>query len=95
MTMSDRQTGRTTQQMNDAPLGAVFVWCNSHLSYPQAMAKTLERDDLVVRPLSWLERRNVMGRTFPGVVVDHAAHCDAEAHEALHYLRTRGVLVAG
>ena len=93
--MSDRQTGRTTQQMNDAPPGAVFVWCNSHVSYPQALAKTLERDDLVVRPLSWLERRNVMGRTFPGVVVDHAAHYSAEAQEALHYLRTRGVPVAG
>lgn len=93
--MSDRQTGRTTQQMNDAPLGAVFVWRNSRTSYPMALAKTLGRDDLVVRPLSWLERRNVMGRTLPGVVVDHAAHCDAEAYEALNYLRIRGVMVAG
>lgn len=93
--MSDRQTGRTTRQMNDAPLGAVFVWCNSRTSYPMALAKTLGRDDLVVRPLSWLERRNVMGRTFPGVVVDHAAQCDPEAYEALNYLRTRGVMVAG
>jgi hypothetical protein len=94
--MSDyRGTGRTTQQMTDAPLGAVFVWCNSALHYPEALARQLGRDDLVIRRLSWLERRNVMGRTFPGVIVDHAAHCDAEAYEALNYLRTRGVLVAG
>jgi hypothetical protein len=93
--MSDRQTGQTTQQMNNAPLGAVFVWCNSRTHYPQALAKTLGREDLVVRPLSWLERRNVMGRTFPGVVVDHAAPCDTEAYEALNYLRTRCVMVAG
>ena len=36
-----------------------------------------------------------MGRAFPGVVVDHAAHYSTEAQEALHYLRARGVLVAG
>ena len=93
--MSDRQTGRTTQQMTDAPLGAVFVWCNSTLMYPTALAHALQRDDLVIRPLPWLERHNVMGRTFPGVTVDHAAHYSAEAQEALHYLRTRGVPVAG
>lgn len=92
--MGDRQTGRTTQQMTDAPLGAVFVWCDSNLYYPQALACQLGRADLVVRRLSWLERRNVMGRTFPGVTVDHAAHCGAEAQEALRYLRSRGVPVA-
>jgi hypothetical protein len=93
--MSDRQTGRTTQQMLDAPVGAVFVWCNSAVLYPKILAHGLQRDDLVVRPLSWLERRNVMGRTFPGVVVDHAAHYSAEAQEALRYLRIRGTPVAG
>lgn len=93
--MSDRQTGRTTQQMNDAPLGAVFVWCNSRVSYPQDIAKTLGRNDLVVRPLHWLQPVNVMGRDFPGVIVDHAAQPDSEGYAALHYLRTRGVMVAG
>lgn len=93
--MNNRQTGRTTQQMADAPKGAVFVWCNSRTSYPHDLAKKLDRQDLVVRPLSWLAPRNVMGRDFPGVIVDHAAHPDNEAHEALYYLRARGVLVAG
>ena len=45
--MSDRQTGRTTQQMLDAPVGAVFVWCNSALTYPKILAHGLQRDDLV------------------------------------------------
>ena len=93
--MSDRQTGRTTQQINDAPLGAVFVWCNSSVSYPQEIAKTLGRNDLVVRPLHWLRPANVMGRNFTGVIVDHAAQPDSEGYAALHYLSICGVLVAG
>jgi hypothetical protein len=93
--MGDRQTGRTSQQMADAPMGAVFVWCNSRTAYPLDLAKHLGRDDLVVRPMSWLEPRNVMGRDFPGVIVDHAAQPDSEAYAALHYMRRRGVLVAG
>lgn len=93
--MSDRGTGTTTRQMTEAPVGAVFVWCNSHTAYPQELAKRLGRTDLVVRPMSWLQPRSVMGRDFPGVIVDHAAQPDSEGYAALHYLRTRGVLVAG
>jgi hypothetical protein len=29
------------------------------------------------------------------VIVDHAAQPDSEGYAAVHYLRTRGVLVAG
>jgi hypothetical protein len=92
--MSDRQTWRTTQQMLDAPVGAVFVWCNSRTAYPQELAKKLQRDDLKVRPLSWLQPRNVIGRIFTGVIVDHATQPDSEGYAALNYLRTRGVRVA-
>lgn len=84
-----RGTGLTTQQMNEAPPGAVFVWCNGALYYPQALARKLGRDDLTVRPLSWLRPDNVMGREFSGVVLDHAAHPSFEAREALHYVRVR------
>lgn len=66
MTIADetgRQTGRTMRQMKDAPRGAVFVWCNAHLSYPRRLAKAIGRDDLlVVVPLSWLAPHNVYGR---------------------------------
>ena len=93
--MSDRGTGLTTRQMADAPVGAIFVWCNSRTAYAAELAKKLGRDDLVVRPMSWLQPRNVMGRDFPAVIVDHAAKPDSEGYAALHYLHTRGVLLAG
>ena len=32
--MEYRGTGRTTQQMLAALHGAVFVWCNSNITYP-------------------------------------------------------------
>jgi len=28
-----RQTGATTKQIEAAPKGAVFVWCNGHTDY--------------------------------------------------------------
>lgn len=90
----DRQAGNTTRQMKEAPMGAVFVWCNSHVHYPQALSRALSRSDLVVRPMSWLDPRNVMGRSLQAVVVDHAARLDAQMLEALHYLRLRGTSVA-
>lgn len=93
MSHKNRGTGRTTQQMHAAPLGAVFVWCNGHVSYPQALAKKLGRTDLVVRPLSWLEPLNVMGRDLQGVTLDHAAQPNGAALEALRYLRARDVPV--
>jgi hypothetical protein len=85
--MNDRGTGRTTQQMKEAPPSAVFVWCNGAISYPQALAKSLGRDDLVIRPRSWLRLINVIGRPRFRVVVDHATHFDHDAREALDYLR--------
>lgn len=88
--MSDRQIGRTTRQMLDAPLGAVFVWCNSSLLYPKMLARRLQRDDIDVVRLSWLRFESVAGRTFTSVVVDHATKLDAEALAALDYLRVRG-----
>jgi hypothetical protein len=92
--MSDRGTGITTRQIRGAPREAVFVWCNGDVRYPQALAKTLGRSDLVVRPLSWLQPGNVMGRTFTGVVVDHAAEIGDNERETLDYLRLRRVPVA-
>ena len=62
--MEYRGTGRTTQQMIAAPHGAVFVWCNSNITYPKMLAQDLRRDDIVVRPLSWLKREKVIGQTF-------------------------------
>jgi hypothetical protein len=88
----NRQTGRTTQQIKNAVFGAVFVWVNSDIKYPTALAAKLGRHDLEVRPLSWLKPQNVRGRRFSGVVVDHAAPFCSEAYAALSLLQfTAGV----
>jgi hypothetical protein len=84
-----RGTGRTTEQMKSAPVGAVFIWCNSNLAYPKGLAEKLGRQDLQIESPSWLSFRNIAGREFVGVVVDHASHLDAEALYALDQLRTR------
>jgi len=93
--MTDRQTGCTTRQMLEAPIGAVYVWCNNTLTYPKVLAHGLQRDDLVVKPLSWLEPQNVCGRDFVGVVIDHAVPLGGwQVQDAMRYLRGHGVLVA-
>ena len=51
----DRGTGRTTEQMEAAPKGAVFVWVNSYLSYPKHLAVSLGRQDLLIFRLCGLK----------------------------------------
>lgn len=88
--MSQRRTGRTTCQMESAPIGAVFVWCNGRTEYPKTLARELGRDDLDIRPLSWLETHRVAGIRPFAVVVDHAALLETEAQATVKYLRARG-----
>ena len=68
-----RGNGATTRQIENAPHGAVFVWCNGDLSYPKHIAHKLGRGDLeIVSPL-WLESpQRWAGRILKGVVIDHA-----------------------
>lgn len=84
-----RGTGRTTRQMQEAPAGAVFVWCTSELWYPQDLARRLGREDLeIIRP-SQLQPQWFMGRTVKGLVIDHAASLGLSQYEAVDYIRTR------
>jgi hypothetical protein len=90
-----RQIGVTTQQMQQAPLGATFVWCNGHLQYPVLLAKKLGREDLIIRPMSWLSKPcNVMGHGLRHVIIDHAARLDDGAWESSYYLVRHGCNVA-
>ena len=41
-----RQSGRSSEQMKAAPAGAVYVWVNSMLGYPKALARAVGREDL-------------------------------------------------
>lgn len=70
MTMTtDRQSGRTTTQILEAPPNAIFVWCNSDLSYPAALCKKLNRTDIKIVSTSSVEYVLI---GYPRiVVVDH------------------------
>ena len=87
--MNNRGTGKTTQQLNSAPHGAVFVWCNGQIGYPQQLARSLGRTDIQVKPKSWLDSNECMGVRAP-VVYDHAlCVLSIRALEAKTYLRER------
>lgn len=74
--MRERGSGVTTEQMQSAPHGAIYIWCNSELSYPKNLARALHREDLEIRPLSWANERGLHG-TRP-IVIDHAAWWHAQ-----------------
>lgn len=84
----DRGTGATTQQMQDTPKGAVFVWCNNRLEYPRALARKIGRDDLSIVSPYWLER-GWAGQKFTDLVVDHACSLSAGEQNGLKYAITR------
>ncbi len=77
-----RRTGRTTQQLREAPPGAIYLWpVHLSLSYVKDLAQALGRGDLVCmayRPtlLDGLRRRYGQGgwakAAPPMIVVDHA-----------------------
>jgi hypothetical protein len=67
-----RGEGTTTQQMEEAPKCAVFVWCNGNTDYAVRLARKIGREDLQIKSPTWLEGR-WCGLELTGVVVDHAA----------------------
>ena len=86
------QAGRTTCQMLAAPQDSTFVWCDNRLSYPRRLASDLGRNDLTIRPLSWLSFRSVLGRLPVHVTIDHfvaAAMLNLEQLKVLNYLQSR------
>ena len=62
------QSGKTSEQMKAAPKGAVYVWVNSMLGYPKALARAVGREDLRIVGPHMVEV--LRGRE---MVVDHAA----------------------
>lgn len=64
-----RGSGRTTRAMQNAPMNAVYVWCNDKLSYPRDLARKVGRDDLRIVGPDDIERR-APGAT--AILVDHA-----------------------
>jgi hypothetical protein len=92
--MSDevRGIGTTTQQMRDAPHGALFIWpVDFSLDYPKRLARELGRIDIVVVSLGDLERpyAKLQGRVWPAVVLDHACRLTEDQQEGYEFALTR------
>jgi hypothetical protein len=82
----DRGTGRTSRQLQAAPQGAVFVWCNDHLGYVRGLVRASGRQDLTIVGLSALDDDRLRGRKYQ-VVVDHAARLSHRQRAMLDMLR--------
>lgn len=89
-----RNTGRTFNQIKNAPQGAIFVWCSHDTSHPTRLARMAGRTDLSIRPSSWLDWRNVAGLEIPNVVIDHAARISGKGtQDVLMRLKASGTVV--
>lgn len=86
--MMERGTGKTTEQMKEAPEGAVFIWCNDNLWYPRDLAKRLQREDLRIKGISALDRFELYGLRVP-IIVDHAAELSERQAHLLQALNCR------
>lgn len=80
-----RQTGITTQQMKEAPKGAIYVWVNDVLDYPKSLARHLGRSDLLILPPHIVRLQTVAGRQI-GIVVDHATKWTSGIADAWDYV---------
>lgn len=66
-------TGRTRLQIQRAPQGAIYVWCNHRLHYPAALAKALHREDLEIVSRAWLDNDHWRNTRKP-IVIDHGCY---------------------
>ena len=83
-----RGEGTTTQQMEGAPKGAIFVWCNGHTDYAVRLARKIGREDLQIKSPTWLDD-GWRGVTLTGIVVDHAARLTDRQRDLLQEALTR------
>jgi hypothetical protein len=70
----DRGSGRTTRQMQQAPHGAVFIWCVARsVNYARDLARSLKREDLRIMTPAALDPpgHRLMGIRVT-IVLDHA-----------------------
>ena len=77
-----RGRGYTTRQMQSAPEGALFVWCNYDLTYPKMLARYLNRKDLIIKGPDifndgaiWLKGHN------KPLILDHACELDHDEYQ--------------
>lgn len=72
MTDDKRGTGRTTAQLRALPIGGVFiVQSNDAVVYTNGIANYINRSDIQVVPISWIDQDRWRGRIFIGIDIDH------------------------
>lgn len=67
-----RQVGHSTHQMQTAPQGALYIWCNGDLAYPISLARSIGRGDLRFVWSGWLDEAHSMHDLQQKIVIDHA-----------------------
>lgn len=85
----ERGKGHTSEQMREAPRGALFIWCTVDVRYPKALARHLGRSDLEIVSPSILSEGayRLRGRRLSGIIVDHAGQPNADERDLLDELR--------
>lgn len=92
--------GITYTQITRLKPNGVFVWYSSDTRYPEQLAKHLNRNDIQVKPLTWLRCSNVYGRRFTDIGIDHHVFDDREvnldeAMKAFEYINSTLPLTQG
>lgn len=78
-----RGTGRTTEAMRSAPRGSIYVWLHGNTKYPRDIADSLDRNDLIIVGIDWLDQRRYQGMELRGLIVDHAVDITPERYEKI------------
>lgn len=90
---TERGTGRTSQQLRMAPLGAMFVCTPGSAQYTVELAEYLRRCDIDIRTTdSFAFFKPIFAGSFKPkhVVVDHAVQLLDDHVSVLHYAAVRG-----
>jgi hypothetical protein len=66
------ESSRTSKQLIDAPLNAVFIWPTNNIRYPVELAKHLGREDIQIERKSWLGGYTFYGLMLTGIILDHS-----------------------
>lgn len=74
MTDDQRGSGRTKAQLRALPIGGVFiVQSNDAVVYTNGIANYINRSDIQVVPISWIDHYRWQGMKMSGIDLDH--HC--------------------
>jgi len=83
----ERGTGRTTEQMKNAKIGALFISLDGIGFYLRELAKKLGREDLIFKSPQVLTFGRLQGHRYPEIVLDHAVNLNDKQYAELDHAR--------